>query len=285
MTAAVTYIVENCRKMSKNNEAGIIVTAKDLCYTVSKERGETVATMLIAGASANFCDSFTALIPQQHQVLRCLEVEEMFDALCTVKPDLLVFDMDLSGLDGLFFLENARAAGVCTKFLVMGSLLTEYVQGRLMSLQISHFMKKPCCVQQVATRAVGICMEQEDMMPSPEKVELFLMNIGIYQHLNGYHCLVWGIYSYWLNPYQSFTKELYPYIAEKCDCNWKNVEHAMRSCIHKAYVRRNDSLWRLYFPTGKDGKVAHLTSAKFIACVAGHLRRVHTPEEKVRAIK
>ena len=266
--------------MSKNNEAGIIVTFKLLCYTVTKERGETVATMLIAGASASFCDSLTELIPQQNQVLRCLEADEMFDALCTVKPDLLIFDMDLSGLDGLFFLENARAAGVSAKFLVLGSILTDYVRQKLASLKISYFMQKPCCVQQVATRAVSICLEQEDMTPNPVKVELFLMNIGMHQHLNGYHCLVWGIYSYWVKPYQSFTKELYPYIGEKCDCNWKNVEHAMRSCINKAYARRDDSLWRLYFPKGKDGKVAHLTTAQFIACVAGHLRRANMPQEE-----
>jgi hypothetical protein len=127
----------------------------------------------------------------------------------------------------------------------------------------------------MAVRAVSICLEAEEdlVTPNPVRVELVLMNLGFHQHLNGYSSLVWGVYSYWKNPFQSFTKDLYQEIAAHCGDNWKNVEHAMRSCIGKAYARRNESVWRLYFPTGKDGKVAHLTTAEFIACVAGHLRR------------
>lgn len=234
-----------------------------------------MSRMLIMSSSGAFCNRLKDLIPEEHEVLICPVASEMFDAVGSLRPDLLIIDMDIAGMDSLFLLENARNAGLRFKLLVLGTPPSEYVMQRLNKVDVSHYMCKPCCAQQVAVRAVSICLEEEEdlVTPNPVRVELVLMNLGFHQHLNGYPALVWGVYSYWKNPFQSFTKDLYQEIAAHCGDNWKNVEHAMRSCIGKAYARRNESVWRLYFPAGRDGKVAHLTTAEFIACVAGHLRR------------
>ena len=234
-----------------------------------------MSRMLIMSSSGAFCNRLKDLIPEEHEVLICPVASEMFDAVGSLRPDLLIIDMDIAGMDSLFLLENARNAGLRFKLLVLGTPPSEYVLQRLNKVDVSHYMCKPCCAQQVAVRAVSICLEEEEdlVTPNPVRVELVLMNLGFHQHLNGYSSLVWGVYSYWKNPFQSFTKDLYQEIAAHCGDNWKNVEHAMRSCIGKAYARRNESVWRLYFPAGRDGKVAHLTTAEFIACVAGHLRR------------
>ena len=234
-----------------------------------------MSRMLIMSSSGAFCNRLKDLIPEEHEVLICPVASEMLDAVGSLRPDLLIMDMDIAGMDSLFLLENARDAGLRFKLLAFGPPLSDYVRERLDKVGLSHYMHKPCCAQQMAVRAVSICLEVvEDLItPNLLRVELVLMNLGFHQHLNGYSSLVWGVYSYWKNPFQSFTKDLYQEIAAHCGDNWKNVEHAMRSCIGKAYARRNESVWRLYFPTGKDGKVAHLTTAEFIACVAGHLRR------------
>ena len=270
--------------MSNDSERGRIVINIILCYNTKSERGDTVARMLMVSSSAPLCNRVKELIPEEHEFLICSVASEMSDALRSLQPDLLIMDLDIAGMDSLFLLENARNVGLTFKLLAFGGILPDYVAQRLEMIGIAHFMLKPCNSQQLAIRAVSICLEtQEDLItPNLVRVELALMHLGFYQHLNGYQALAYGVYAYWKNPFQAFTKDLYLDIAQHCCCSWKNVEHAMRSCIAKAYARRDDSVWRMYFPAGKDGKVGHLTTAAFIAALAGHLRRSALQQQERR---
>lgn len=233
-----------------------------------------MSRMLIISSSAAFCNRIKELLPEEHEVLICSVASEMTDALRSLRPDLLIMDLDIAGLDSIYLLENARNTGLTFKLLAVGGAPSDYVRGKLQQIGTAHYMTKPCNFQQAAVRAVSIDLEAEEDLVTPNmvRVELTLMRLGFYSNLNGYRALSYGVYSYWKNPNQSFTKDLYQDIAEHCGGSWKNVEHAMRSCIEKAYARRDETVWRMYFPRNKDGNVSHLTTAAFIAAVAGHLR-------------
>ncbi len=243
-----------------------------------------MARMLVVSSSGTFCKVLKNMIPEEHEVLICTVASEMFDAVRTLQPDLLIMDLDIAGMDSLFLLENARNTGLTFQLLALGGTPSDYLKQRLNNVGVSHYMCKPCNAHQVAVRAVTLCLEDEEDLITPNlvRVELVLMNLGFHQHLNGFQALAYGVLSYWKNPFQSFTKDLYHDIATHCGGNWKNVEHAMRSCISKAYARRDESVWRMYFNTGRDGKVSHLTTAEFIACVAGHLRRAGLLQKEKR---
>ena len=245
-----------------------------------------MARILIASTSATFCRVLKDLIPETHEALICAEVPEIFEALQSLRPDLLVLDIQLAGMDGLYLLENARNAGLDFKLLLLGATPSPYLRQRLEQLEITHYMTKPCDSLQVAVRAISICMEEQPqyLAPSLTEAELILMNLGFHPHVSGYRELIWAVYSYWKNPYQSLTKELYPFVAEQCGGDWKKAERAMRSSIDKAYNRRNESLWRLYFNKGRDGKVPHMSIATFLGSLCTHLRRASLQQERKRKI-
>lgn len=73
------------------------------------------------------------------------------------------------------------------------------------------------------------------------------LNIPI--HRLGYKQLHLAIPRYAQDDTQSFTKELYPYVAAHWGhSNWQTVEHTIRMAILYAWEHRDPQVWEQYFP-------------------------------------
>ena len=117
-------------------------------------------------------------------------------------------------------------------------------------------------------------------MPIPtgytEKVFMrrILLDLGIPTNRNGYQMLYIAIPHFVQDPHQAITKELYPYVAERCDHSTPDaVERAIRTTIKDAWLHRDTDIWEQYFP----GCTKQPSNKQFIATLAEHLRQKRTP--------
>lgn len=98
------------------------------------------------------------------------------------------------------------------------------------------------------------------------KACLWELNIPVNQV--GYRELYIGIPRYGENPMQSFSGELYPYIAEELGISdWRAVENGIRRVIRKAWNRRDPEVWERYFPSLTEAP----SNSLFIATLAERL--------------
>ena len=252
-------------------------------------KGESsVYKILILDESEVFCRTLAELLPDDFEPYLCQDGEQFAQYLQTIRPDFLVLDLMLSGTDGLYVLEAANFAGIRPCVLAVSTFSSPYIERLLEQMKVSYFLRKPCDMQQLAARITDMALDcQLQLMPEmpiskEEKVENFLRYLGFYPHLNGYKMLVTGISIKIDNPHMPLTKGLYTQVAQVWGTDWKQVEHAIRNCIENAYKRRNDWVWRMYFPYDPDNKVGHLKNAVFLSCVAGYLRE--TPMDVIASL-
>jgi len=82
-----------------------------------------------------------------------------------------------------------------------------------------------------------------------EQTAKMLQCLNIPIHRIGRVQLLIGIPRFALDPVQSLSKELYPYIAAQCGCrDWRAVERAIREAILYAWDHQDPASWELYFP-------------------------------------
>ncbi|MBO5130085.1 MAG: hypothetical protein J6B95_07060 [Oscillospiraceae bacterium] len=94
-----------------------------------------------------------------------------------------------------------------------------------------------------------------------------LVDLGLASHRDGFAYLIKGTTTFTSNPLRRTTKELYALIAENVDpgMDEKKIEQAIRSVITEAWKNRDESVWRIYFPAGRNGVLKKPSNAVFIA--------------------
>ena len=199
----------------------------------------------------------------------------------TFKPDLVVVNMFLKGMDGCGVIRATRKNFPKMKILAIGSA-GEQIAEMAMSSGADYYMVKPFSIS-VFTERVGELLKTEESAQSKypstakrkpvtleEKISYLFISIGIPPHIKGYGYLRDGIKTTVENPriINNVTKELYPSIAEKFETTPSKVERAIRHAIEVAWNRgRIDAInaafgTRIYLGTEKP------TNSEFIALVA-----------------
>lgn len=88
-------------------------------------------------------------------------------------------------------------------------------------------------------------------------------------HRLGYKQLLLLIPCYALDDNQSFTKELYPYVADYFGYStWHPIEHTVRDAILNAWANRDPAVWEQYFPDMQKPP----SNKQFIATIAERIK-------------
>ena len=227
--------------------------------------------------------------------------EEALSAVCDYRPDVILLDVFLSGMDGLEVLEQIRDNEELnnTKVLFLTSVGSSRIINCAFSMGADYYLMKPYNPEIVAKRVIqlgltGIFKESatgiEEFNSSSEDyfmgslesdVTDIIREIGIPAHIKGYQYIREGIImavkdSNMLN---YITKLLYPTIAKKYKTTSSSVERAIRHAIEVAWNRgKIDVIEEMFGYTVSAGK-GKPTNSEFIALIADKLRL----EYKMRA--
>ena len=231
--------------------------------------------MLIADGTEAFRLALAENLKDQYIIRVCQEGYETLAMMASFKPDLMVVDLLLPGLDGITVLQRAAAAGVEPVALATTGYFNDYISDAISRLNVGYVMVKPCDVQ----AATGHLLDLTERMKTPPLaqpddrtvVSNLLLALGISTNLRGYCYLRDAILAEIRQPGQQVTKTLYPDVGKPYGATGVQVERSIRSAIEKAWGRRNQGLWQQYFP----GETQKPSNAVFICTLAHQITNAH----------
>ena len=194
------------------------------------------------------------------------------------RPQLLVMDLLLPGLDGFGVLEQLEKAKVQVKSLIVSALYRDQIVAQAMSRGVSFFMPKPCetaSLLEQMRRAMNEGEESESESQSLEReVTAVIHEVGVPAHIKGYQFLRDAILLTMNEPedINAVTKRLYPEIAKKNGTTASRVERAIRHAIEVAWDRGDVDTLNSYFGYTIHNLRGKPTNSEFIAMIADKMR-------------
>ena len=236
--------------------------------------------ILIAASSQSFALALSEHLSDEFDVYRCQTGFEALTILREVEPELAVVDLNISGVDGVDVLKMAKSAGICPKTIAVTGYISRYVIAALEELQVCALMRVPCDISCLAATVMDVAAWDQRERTFEDRVRALLTMLNFKPQTAGYTIAQMCIGLYFENPSQPVTTSLYPKVALQCNGTATQVERALRSTIEAAWKKRNEQVWRMYFPVGKNGKLAKPTNTEFLSRIVECLQRSLTDQEK-----
>ena len=195
------------------------------------------------------------------------------------RPDLLLMDVALPGLDGLGLLQALREQeGERPKVIVVSAFCGERVQADAEKLGVCYYLPKPCEPNSLVERMRSI-FEQS---PAPQedrrgrlknRVTAVIHEIGVPAHIKGYQYLREAIMIAVedMEVINAVTKVLYPAVAKRFGTTPSRVERAIRHAIEVAWDRGDLETLQKYFGYTVSNAKGKPTNSEFIAMIADGL--------------
>ena len=228
--------------------------------------------LLIADSAEEFRNALADSLQGAYYIRTCRDGQEALSLLNSFRPDILVLDLMIPGLDGISLLYNAASSGICPMVLATAQFLTPYICESAQQLGIEYILVKPCDIRATTARIADLSRRIRPPVVSTADSRTcatnLLISLGIPTKLRGYIQLREAILLMARNRDQSITKELYPAVALICGDKGKNIERSIRTAIEKGWLRRDDRIWQMYFQPGADGIIPRPSNAEFISRLA-----------------
>ena len=204
--------------------------------------------LIIAPANA-FRSELEKDLEKDHCVYSCSDGEEGMALLRQHRPDGLFIQLRLEGIDGLYFLKQMRDI-LPPVILTLAPSYSPYLEQQLLDLNVAYPLITGISVAATARHMRSFLESADVRVPATaqETVSTHLRILGVPHH-GGFDDLRVGAPLFAQDPGQSMTKEFYPAVAAlRGRDNWKQVEKAIRAAKEAAYEKRNDDIWKEYFP-------------------------------------
>ena len=233
--------------------------------------------LLIADSTPGLSEALAQVLSRDFEIYVCNRGDELMQQLLSVRPDVAVLDLMFPGVDSISVLHTLLGLGIRPGTVATTCYVSDYVLAALERLGVKYVMLKPCDTGVLAARILEIAQgapPQNRQEQVRREANILMLRLGLRRNLAGYQYLVEAIVLYDRNPNQSITKELYPAVGALCGGSGSQAECSIRTCIQDAYNKRQDYLWRLYCPTGYDGRVRKITNVHFIAKITECIREI-----------
>ncbi len=170
--------------------------------------------------------------------------ETVLKEVVDLKPDFLIMEPLLSGMDGFMVLEKLKKSmDKMPKVIFISNLSHSGFVSKAMREGVSYFMVKPINPQNLEERMQDIqfpvVKNESQERYLDEKISNIFITIGIPAHIKGYQFLREAVKLAIEEPeiIGAITKRLYPTIAEKFSTSSSKVERGMRHAIEVAWNR------------------------------------------------
>lgn len=223
--------------------------------------------------------------------------DEAVESIKLYKPDIVILDICLSGMDGLGVMEHMSELPEYqnTIFVVLTSVSSQRLIRCAFEMGATYYILKPYNPVQLVTRLRQMYMKKKELESGlndkltclteksmAHKIENtiesdvtdIIRDIGIPANIKGYQYIREGIIMAVndVNMLNYITKLLYPTIAKKYKTTSSSVERAIRHAIEVAWNRGQiDTINDLFGYTVNAGK-GKPTNSEFIALIADKLR-------------
>lgn len=231
---------------------------------------------MIVDNSEEFRSALELTLSGEYQVYPFRDGLAAQEAVSSIKPDVVILDLMLPGIDGLSLLHSIRNEGFRPMVLVTTRLINDYITDSADELGIEYVMLKPCDPAVAAERVRHISRR---LNPKPEEtvdpyayITEVLNKLSFSPRHRGYAYLREAVIKMHQSPDISVTKELYPHIGGHFGSTAFQVERAIRTAIHAALAADQNNSWKDYITYDMNGIPAHPSNGFLIARLAEELR-------------
>lgn len=222
--------------------------------------------ILIADGTAAFRDQLQKNLSLKYQIACAWDGMQVWNLIVKLKPDLLVLDIELPGLDGITLMQRMYAAGYNPAVMVVSRMLSDYAVDTLIQMGVGYLIRKPCDPHVAAIRAEELLRHHVQISQQMiEDIFAVMRELGIPTRLHGAKYLPWAITLMANNPNQYITKELYPSVGKRFGVDGSNVERSIRNAVIKGWNSGREEIWKKYFGDESDGVPKRPNNALFIA--------------------
>ena len=245
-------------------------------------KGEKIR-ILLADSDEEFCAQMAALCEASEDMELVGIAENGDKALAAVgelRPELLITELSLPGMDGVMLLETLHREGKMPAVFVISAFSSTQVCAECAHLGADVFLRKPIAADKVCERirlwrAGKKHMAREESAGALEvRVTEVIHQVGVPAHMKGYQYLREAIMMAVedIESVSAITKVLYPSIAKKFHTTSSRVERAIRHAIEVAWDRGDIETLQSYFGYTVSGVKGKPTNSEFISMIADRLR-------------
>ena len=205
--------------------------------------------------------------------------EELLELVARHRPDVVVMDLMLTGMDGLEVLEQLGPSR--PRVLVLSAFSTPALAEQISRCGGDSCRLKPCRAQTVIerTRRLTAAPSLEDVREEASardlerQVTAIIHEIGVPAHIKGYQYLREAITLTVadMEVINAVTKVLYPAVAKKFGTTASRVERAIRHAIEVAWDRGDLETLQKYFGYTVSNAKGKPTNSEFIAMIADRI--------------
>ena len=192
------------------------------------------------------------------------------------KPDLLILDTVLPGLDGFGILRRLPELGA-PKAIVLSGYFSDRAVADALELGASYYLTKLCQMDALLERMRAAVHREEEARPQTtdlrSAVTEIIHEIGVPAHIKGYQYLRQAIILTVqdMELINAVTKVLYPAVAKHFNTTPSRVERAIRHAIEVAWDRGDLETLQKYFGYTVSNTKGKPTNSEFIAMIADRL--------------
>ena len=229
--------------------------------------------VLIADSGEELSQALLEKLNNDFQVTACHDGIRALDMIRTVRPDILLINMALAGMDGLMVLDIMHALGQNPIAIALLNSMDSYIQSCLASRGVVYTYLQPCSTKSVIARIeeLGRHLSGAEPRKPTDALEHILRILGVRTKLTGYVCIQAAVNQILRDPEQSLTKEIYPAVAAICGGTKARVEKAIRGAIVDTWSRREDEIWKVFFPPDHNGELSCPSNGDFLSTVVSCL--------------
>ena len=237
--------------------------------------------VVIADASEEFRQMLSDMIESETDLALVGQTgdgEELLNIISRTKPDVVIMDLLLTGMDGLEVMEKLEEHR--PKLLVLSAFADSQLAEQVSVRGGAYCMLKPCRmstllerVRQLATSAVQEDEEEDSARLLERRVTAIIHEIGVPAHIKGYQYLREAITLVVndMDTINAVTKVLYPAVAKRFGTTASRVERAIRHAIEVAWDRGDLETLQKYFGYTVNGAKGKPTNSEFIAMIADRI--------------
>ena len=201
---------------------------------------------------------------------------EVLQMVADAKPDVLVLDLILPGMDGLGILRRMDSEKR-PKILAVSNFVTQEVVAEAGNLGASMFLSKPYNDSALVEHLISLAEKSEKQLHGPgleELVTSIIHEVGVPAHIKGYQYVREAIMITVENMdvINSVTKVLYPEVAKRYHTTPSRVERAIRHAIEVAWDRGDLETLQKFFGYTVSNAKGKPTNSEFIAMISDRIR-------------
>ncbi len=247
--------------------------------------------VVIADDSADFGQKCAKILNSYGMNVELCEKDgyEVIKSLQRYKPDVVIADVFMPGLDILGVLNSLKEVDATNKPMVMAmsSFDNPRLEKETLDAGASYYFLRPFDINMMAQRIMQLSdwnnqvsplLIKKDNVVTDTQLELMITEIihelGVPAHIKGYQYIRYSIMLAVKDEtiISSITKTLYPTVAKKHNTTSSRVERAIRHAIEVAWDRGDIDTLNSYFGYTVQNNKGKPTNSEFIAMISDKIR-------------